>query len=254
MNKLTMLPVFAVLALGPGVIYGQDSSAAAPASQHPANKPQGFAGYALGKINSNDTDYGATLDAMRGNAARHTIDDLYFWSNVVALILLSGVTTVFLYHLRAAEKKEIIAAKLIAQLWNGHVSNRIEIERRTEQYNNLVDEHNAVVEGKLMARSQAAPSEDQGATELKRSVGNLESRGKAGSLPASARSQNRLDLAPSDTPDPAATALNHQQRTVLLERRIEAMGNTEKNLKERLNQTSALLEQERLRNQTLKGV
>jgi hypothetical protein len=253
MNKLTMLLLFAALAFGPGVMSGQDNAAAAPAYQHATHKPQGFAGYALGKINPNDSDYGAALNAMRGTAVKHTIDDLYFWSNVVALILLSGVTTVFLFHLRAADKKEIIAATLIAQLWNGRVSDRTEIDRRTEQYNSLVDEHNAVVERELMAKSQPAPSEDRGATDLKRSVENLDSRAKAGTLPASAGNQNRLGAAPSDTPVPAAAALNEQQRTVLLERRIEAMGNTEKNLKERLNQTSALLEQERQRNQALKG-
>jgi hypothetical protein len=253
MNKLTMLLVFAALAFGPGVIYGQDHAVAPSASQRAANKPQGFADYALGKINPNDTDYGATLDAMRGTAVKQTIDDLYFWSNVMALILLSGVTTVFLFHLRAADKKEIVAATMIAQLWNGRVSDKIEIERRTEQYNNLVDEHNAVVERELMARSQSAPGEDQGATDLKRSVENLDGRAKAGTIPASAGNQNRLDVAPPDSPIPAAAALNQQQRTVLLERRIEAMGNTEKNLKERLNQTSALLEQERQRNQALKG-
>jgi hypothetical protein len=253
MNKLTMLLVFAALAFSSGVMCGQDNAAAAPAYQHATHKPQGFAGYELGKINPNDTDYGAALNAARCTAVKHTIDDLYFWSNVVALILLSGVTTVFLFHLRAADKKEIIAATLIAQLWNGRVSDRTEIERRTEQYNSLVDEHNAVVERELMARSQPASSEDQGATDLKRSVANLDGRVKAGTLPASAVSQNRLDIAPSDTAIPASASLNQQQRAVLLERRIEAMGNTEKNLKERLNQTSALLDQERQRNQALKG-
>jgi hypothetical protein len=253
MNRIGMLIVSASLVLSPAVLQGQDHAAAGPASQHTTHKPQGFADYALGKINPNDTDYGAALDAARGATVKHTMDDLYFWSNVVALILLSGVITVFLFHLRAADKKEIMAATLIAQLWNGRVSDRTEIERRTEQYNNLVDEHNAVVERELMARSQPAPSEDQGATDLKRSVENLDSRAKAGTLSASAGSQNRLDVAPSDTPVSAVGALNQQQRTVLLERRIEAMKSTEQNLKERLNQTSALLEQERQRNQALKG-
>jgi hypothetical protein len=248
-----MLIVSASLVLSPAVIQGQDHVAPGPASQLTAHKTQGFTDYALGKINPNDTDYGTALDAARDATVEHTLDDLYFWSNVVALILLSGLTTVFLFHLRAADKKEIIAATLIAQLWNGRVSDRVEIERRTEQYNNLVDEHNAVVERELMARSQPAPSEDQGATDLKRSVENLDSRAKAGTLPVSAGNRNRLDVAPRDAPVPAVAALNRQQRTVLLERRIEAMGNTEKNLKERLNQTSALLEQERQRNQALKG-
>jgi hypothetical protein len=248
-----MLIVSASLVLSPAVLQGQDHAAPGPASQHTAHKTQGFADYALGKVNPNDTDYGAALDAARGATVEHTLDDLYFWSNVVALLLLSGLTTVFLLHLRAADKKEIIAATLIAQLWNGRVSDRIEIERRTEQYNSLVGEHNAVVERELMARSQAAPSEDKEATDLKRSVENLDCRAKAGILPASAESQNQLDVAPSDTPVSAVGALNQQQRTVLLQRRIEAMRNTEQNLKERLNQTSALLEQERQRNQALKG-
>jgi hypothetical protein len=253
MNRIGMLIVSASLVLSPSLLDGQDHAAAGPAPQHKTHQPLGFADYALGKINPYDTDYGTAVNAARGATVEHTLDDLYFWSNVVALILLSGLTTVFLLHLRAADKREIIAAALIAQLWNGRVSDRIEIERRTEQYNNLVDEHNAVVERELMARSQPAPSGDQGATDLKRSVENLDSRTKAGTLPASAGSQNRLDATPSDTPVPATAALNQQQRTVLLERRIEAMGNREKNLKERLNQTSALLEQERQRNQALRG-
>jgi len=171
----------------------------------------------------------------------------------VALILLSGVTTAFLFHLRAADKKEITAATLIAQLWNGRVSDKIEIERRTDQYNSLVDEHNPVVERELMARSQPAPSEDSDATDLKRSVDNLDSRAKAGTHPALAESANQPAAGPFNTSMPAMEALSQQQRTVLLERRIEAMRNTEQNLKERLNQTSALLEQERQRNQVLKG-
>jgi hypothetical protein len=252
MNRIGMLIVSASLVLNPTVLPGQDHTTAGPGTQHTTHKSQGFVDYALGKINPNDTDYGTALDTARDATVEHTLDDLYFWSNVVALILLSGLTTVFLFHLRAADKKEIIAATMIAQLWNGRMSDRTEIERRTDQYNNLVDEHNAVVERELMARSQPTPGEDHGATDLKRSVENLDSRAKAGTLPASAGSQNRLDAAPSDTPA-ATAALSHQQRTVLLERRIEAMGNTEKNLKERLNQTSALLEQERQRNQALKG-
>lgn len=253
MNRFRMVLVFAALVLPPAVQQGQEQAAASPTSQHAAHMWQGFTDYALGKINPNDTDYGAALNAARGATVKHTLDELYFWSNVVALILLSGVTAVFLFHLRAADKKEIVAATLIAQLWNGRLSDRIEIERRTEQYNSLVDEHNTAVERELMARSQPACSEDQGATDLKRSLENLDSRAMAGTLPASAGSQNRADVRRSDTPVPAPAALNQQQRTVLLERRIDAMRNTEQNLKERLNQTSALLEQERKRNQALKG-
>jgi hypothetical protein len=245
--------VYTVVVFGPALIYGQDHAATPNAQPQKSPKTQGFADYTLGKVNPDDTDYGAALNAARGTAVSLTIDDLYFWSNLVALILLSGVTTFFLFHLRTADKKEITAATLIAQLWNGRVSDRIEIERRTEQYNNLVDEHNAVVERELMTKAPEADSETKPATSLNRTVGEI-----TDALRPENRSAPRTSFEPmpSGAKDAAATGIEVvrlQQENVLLEHRVEAMRNTEQNLKERLNQTTSLLDQERRRNQALKG-
>jgi hypothetical protein len=253
MKRFGALLVHTVLVFGPSFIYGQDHAPTPYAQPQNSHKVQGFVDYALGKVNPNDTDYGAALDAARGTTVAHTIDDLYFWSNVVALVLLSGVTTVFLFHLRTADKKEITAATLIAQLWNGRVSDRIEIERRTEQYNNLVDEHNAVVERELMTKAPEADSETKPATSLNRTVGEI-----TDALRPENRSAPRTSFEPmpSGAKDAAATGIEVvrlQQENVLLEHRVEAMRNTEQNLKERLNQTTSLLDQERRRNQALKG-
>jgi len=49
---------------------------------------------------------------------------------------------------------------------------------------------------------------------------------------------------------------NHSEpaaNNLLLQRRVEALQNSEQNLKQRLNQTTTLLDQERRRNGTLKG-
>ena len=253
MKRFGALLVHTVLVFGPSFIYGQDHAPTPYAQPQNSHKVQGFVDNALGKVNPNDTDYGAALDAARGTTVAHTIDDLYFWSNVVALVLLSGVTTVFLFHLRTADKKEITAATLIAQLWNGRVSDRIEIERRTEQYNNLVDEHNAVVERELMTKAPEADSETKPATSLNRTVGEI-----TDALRPENRSAPRTSFEPmpSGAKDAAATGIEVvrlQQENVLLEHRVEAMRNTEQNLKERLNQTTSLLDQERRRNQALKG-
>ena len=253
MKRFGALLVHTVLVFGPSFIYGQDHAPTPYAQPQNSHKVQGFVDYALGKVNPNDTDYGAALDAARGTTVAHTIDDLYFWSNVVALVLLSGVTTVFLFHLRTADKKEITAATLIAQLWNGRVSDRIETERRTEQYNNLVDEHNAVVERELMTKAPEADSETKPATSLNRTVGEI-----TDALRPENRSAPRTSFEPmpSGAKEAAATGIEVvrlQQENVLLEHRVEAMRNTEQNLKERLNQTTSLLDQERRRNQALKG-
>ena len=55
------------------------------------------------------------------------------------------------------------------------------------------------------------------------------------------------------TTAPEAGAASLQQSNLLLQRRVEALQNSEQNLKQRLNQTTVLLDQERRRNATLKG-
>jgi hypothetical protein len=253
MNRFGTLLVYTFLVFGSAFIYGQDRASTPNAQPTKSHKAKGFADYALGKVNPNDTDYGASLDAARGTTVAHTMDDLYFWSNVVALILLTGVTTVFFFHLRAADKKEIIAATLIAQLWNGRVSDRTEIERRAEQFNNLVDEHNAVVERELTTNAPEVDRETSPAVNLNRTAGEI-----AGAPRPENRSAPRTSFEhiPSDTKEAVATGsevVRLQQDNLLLEHRVEAMRNTEQNLKERLNQTTSLLDQERRRNQALKG-
>jgi hypothetical protein len=250
MKRLSTLLVYTVLVLGPAYIYGQDHAATLNAQPQ---KSQGFADYALGKVNPNDTDYGASLDAARGTTVTHTIDDLYFWSNVVALILLTGVTTVFFFHLRAADKKEIIAATLIAQLWNGRVSDRTEIERRAEQFNKLVDEHNAVVERELTTNTPKADRETLPDANLNRTVGEITDAPRPENRTAPRTSFEPMPQGANEAAATGNEVVRLQQDNLLLEHRVEAMRNTEQNLKERLNQTTSLLDQERRRNQALKG-
>ena len=98
---------------------GQSPSAPNSAVVGPAPKRQGFFDYALGKINPRGNDYGASMASARSAVVEDTIDDLYFWSNAVTLILLCGLAAIVLLQWRAADKREVIAASLISQLWNG---------------------------------------------------------------------------------------------------------------------------------------
>lgn len=208
-----------------------------------ATKRQGFFDYALGKVNPHDTDYGSRMLSARSAVVGYTIDDLYFWSNVVTLLLLCGLAAIVLFQWRAMNKRELIAASLVAQLWNGRVSDRVEIERRTEQFNQLVEVHNAEAEAALSRK--IGPSEQASGTNgsLTRSVRALAD--SKGISPAEA------EKIAATAPD--ATAASLEQSNLLLQRRVEALQNSEQNLKQRLNQTTVLLDQERRRNSTLKG-
>ena len=206
-------------------------------------KRQGFFDYALGKINPRDIDYGASMESARNAVVENTIDDLYFWSNVMTLLLLSEMVTVVLLQWRAADKREAIAASLIAQLWNGRISDRIEIERRTQQFNRLVEAHNADVEKNLSQNPGPSQQDAETAGSLTRRVRSLaESKGI---------SPEEAEKIEASAPD--ATTASLQQNNLLLQRRVEALQNSEQNLKQRLNQTTVLLDQERRRNATLKG-
>ena len=223
--------------------FGQTPDRPGPSAPQPPAKHQGFFDYALGKINPRGNDYGATLESRRNAIVGNTIDDLYFWSNVVTLLMLSGLVGIVLLQWRASDKHEVIAASLIAQLWNGRVSDRIELERRTKQFNQLVEAHNADVEKALSQKSTASERETEGAGSLARSVRNL-AQGK-GTSPES------VEKVATTAPEAGAASL--QQSNLLLQRRVEALQNSEQNLKQRLNQTTVLLDQERRRNATLKG-
>jgi hypothetical protein len=224
--------------------FSQSTGQPKPTPERSTQKPQGFFDYALGKINPQDKDYGTAIEERRKGTVEHTVDDLYFWSNVVTLLLLCGATAIVLLQWRAADKREVIVASLIAQLWNGRVSDRIEIEQRTEQFNRLVETHNAEVERALSQAASTSEKKDQVAGKLSRSVRNLTETPK----PVSPETVAAVPLAVEEI-----NTASLQQHNLLLQRRVEALQNSEQNLKQRLNQTTVLLDQERRRNATLKG-
>ncbi len=252
-SKVRSAIVLFSLCLLEGICLGQTNSQPSVAPQHPPSKQTGFFDYALGKINPAGSDYGASMQAGRDAVVANTVDNLYFWSNVFTLLLLIGTSAIVFLQWRSTEKREVIAASLIAELWNRRVSDRIELERRTERYNGLVERHNAAVERALAAKSQARPAEETTATDLKRTVEGL-NKGKTNPpTPAGQDAGSRplpISIAPlrSDPRDGGS-----QRRNVLLEHQLEASENTIANLKQRLNQTQAQLDEERNRNQALKG-
>jgi hypothetical protein len=249
MRRLSMPLCAVMLAVAP-LSSGQTLDPSAP-PPHSPHKQEGFFDFVLGKINPSGNDYGARMQSGRNAVVANTVDDLYFWSNVMTLLLLTGSVAVILLQWKSEGKREVITAAIIAELWNGRVSDAIELDRRTEQFNQLVATHNAEVEKALALKKQQQGSDKQASGSLTRSVRKLTeddpNAGRKTAPPeppvAEVSNVSALDVG----------AGNLQQSNVLLQRRIEAMQNTEQNLKQRLNQTTALLDQERRRNATLKG-
>ena len=241
-----------ILSIAPNrLAFGQANAQTAPSPRPQQPRQQGFFDYALGKVNPNGKDYGDSMQSGRDAVVQHSVDDLYFWSNVVTLLLLTGACATVLLQWRSADKKEVVAAALITELWNGRVSDRMEIDRRTEQFNALVQSHNAEVERALLLRSQTQEAAKQGDESLNRNVQKVATK-SALKVPKGDTTQIRVhvDRAPADSGE---QNIDPEQERLLLQRRLEALQNSEQNLKQRLNQTTLLLDQERRRNGSLKG-
>ena len=237
-----------------GYSFGQTPNKLSSPTAQPPAKRQGFFDYALSKINPHGNDYGASMDSVRNAAVENTIDDLYFWSNAVTLCLLVCVAGIVYFEWRSAAKKEIVAATIIAELWNGRVTDKIEIVRRTEQFNQLVELQNQETERRLSAGPKTSEQEQEAAGSITKSVSQI---GQSGSPVAGSAAKSTFP-APRATESAAVENANDgtarlQQSNLLLQRRVEALENSEKNLKQRLNQTTLLLDEERRRNATLKG-
>ena len=256
---LVLVPVFAQTLPGRGT--GN--------ADHPQRQRQGFGEYALGKINPGNADLGASYQAARDRLVEGTLDDVYFWSNCVSLTLLVGVTGFCLLNLRASDKKERIAATLIAQMWNGRVSDRIEIERRTKTYNALVDSHNELVENSLAPQSvprrvRAAAMEKP---EMDAPVIEMASAPVDVSLSAKVRMPVREEFTPTEPPPPREPsarkpaemssfpndfarpdqqATTQEQEIKRLRSQVQALQSREANLLVRINS------QEELKNQSRK--
>jgi hypothetical protein len=195
-----------------------------------------------GRINPSDRDYGTIFAARRRALVVNSIEDLYFWSNVVTLLVLCALALIVLFEWRAMDRREVIASCLIARLWNGRVSDRIEIERRTEQFNRLAAVHNARVEQTLVRSSRTAMKQEAASTDLRQAVDGLRER-----TPDVDSGGNRA------TADRDASVTRLKQRNLLLERQVEAMRNTETNLRKRLEDATIQLEHEQGRNRALNG-
>ena len=256
MRRLSAIQLSAVFllfsAIAPAMV-AQTQTVQSPTTGQTLRQRQGFFDYALGKINPSSTDYGAEMADGRSALVGHTIDDLYFWSNAVTLGLLVCAAGIIYFEWRSAAKKEIVAATIIAELWNGRVSDRIEIVRRTERFNQLVEQHNAEVERTLMAKQQPNQAAEPETTDLKDRVHTLTRMANAGTEAAVGNSSDAPEARLADPTLAGNSTMNVQQQVQLLKNSLEATRNSERNLRERLNQANTQLDEERKRNRTLKG-
>jgi len=87
-----------------------------PAANEPPSKPRaGFVDFTLKRINPSDKDYGHIISAGRNLLLAETIENGYFWSNVVSLGLLGCLFILVVYQQKHLNRAEWKSAEIVAQ-------------------------------------------------------------------------------------------------------------------------------------------
>ena len=105
-----------VLAVAPSSWSQPARSRYDPAANERPSKPRaGFVDFTLKRINPSDKDYGQMISAGRNLLLAETIENGYFWSNVVSLGLLGCLFILVVYQQKHLNRAEWKSAEIVAQ-------------------------------------------------------------------------------------------------------------------------------------------
>jgi hypothetical protein len=113
--RVIIVPLL-VLALAPSSWPQAAKSSYDPASNERRSKPRaGFIDFTLKRVNPSDKDYGEMISAGRNLLLAETIENGYFWSNVVSLGLLGCLFILVVYQQKHLNRAEWKSAEIVAQ-------------------------------------------------------------------------------------------------------------------------------------------
>ena len=120
-----------------GVLQAQ-RSAYDPATQGaPAKPKQDFVDYTLKRINPSDKDYGECLDQGRKLVLQESIQNGYFWSNVVSLSLLGCLVIIVVYQQRQRVRREWTIAEILQQYEHTLLRANTQVDEATKRNHEL---------------------------------------------------------------------------------------------------------------------
>jgi hypothetical protein len=129
-------------------------SAYDPAATQPTKQGDGVVDFALKQINPQNKDYGCQIDDARKLMVDETIKSVTSWALLIALSFLILSFFLLLHQHRERNRREIIAAGLLAQYHNALADTRSQAHEAIRRYNALVNRTNTAVEAAFRTASQ----------------------------------------------------------------------------------------------------
>jgi hypothetical protein len=118
----------------------QEKSTYDPAHPAQPSRPaQGFVDFTLRHINTRDIEYGKYLDEDRRIMLEETIENAYFWSNLVSFGLLGCLFLIIVYQHNSRARQDQTVASLLAEQEHA-------LARSHNQINDLVAKNRALMD------------------------------------------------------------------------------------------------------------
>lgn len=231
------------------------------ASRRPAEKSgDSFVDFALKRINPSDRNYGQCIDEGRKFVLEESLENSYFWSNIVALGLLGCLFTVIVYQHKRRTRREWIVAEVLQQYEHALTRANARVDEATKRNRELMEALTGAGESAL--RSQVALLE-RGEQE-----GNKSSpKRSTATQPAEVTTVRSGSV--SDKTDAAKAGGNGAKpanqiplfkpevdlivKVNSLEQQLGRSQEQEKHLRRQLNQSELRLQTEQQKNRALKG-
>lgn len=128
-----------------------------PAAKQPSKQSDGFVDFALKQVNPQNKDYGCQIDEARQLLVDETVENVTAWAVLVSYSFLILSFFLLLHQHREQNRREIIAAGLLAQYHNALADARNQSEDVIRRYNALVNRINTATEEPL--RTASSPRE-----------------------------------------------------------------------------------------------
>jgi len=129
-----------------------------PAAHSASYKPRdSFLDFMLKRVNPSDANYGQCLSESRTMLLEETLRNAYFWSNIVALSVLSLLFLVIVYQHKVQTRQEWTTAEILTQLEQALTRSRAQLAEASKKNGQLKDALAALKES--ASRSPSLPPE-----------------------------------------------------------------------------------------------
>ena len=232
-----------------------------PATQQRSPKPpDGFRDFSLKRVNPSDKNYGQCVDEARAVLFEETVRSGYFWSNLIALGLLSCLLVIILYQHRIGTRREWAAAEILAQF-------ELSLQRTDAQVDQATKRNHAFKDALATLRESALrsaplppdPSETTASAAIKTRANTARSAAPITAKATSAKTATERNAGTAIAVEPEGQMALFKSDAALimkvnsLEQQLARSEEQQKELRRQLNEAGRKLQAEQEKNRALKG-